>query len=112
MLSGYQTVLRGRSPPATSRAPAPSASSDAPPVGGSVAALAEALAEALLVALLVALVVALVVAETVTVVVPPLFTLKPPRQALTCAWVIPSSWEISAAAALLKPLAFALASPY
>jgi hypothetical protein len=72
-------------------------------VGGSVAAEAVALDVAELVALLVALDVALdvavvetlFVAETVTVVVPPppaLTSLSmPPRQALTCAWVMPSS---------------------
>src|SRR5215208_5066342 len=34
-VSYYRTILRARRPPATSRAPAPSANSDAPPVLGS-----------------------------------------------------------------------------
>src|SRR5215208_811946 len=41
-VSYYRTILRARRPPATSRAPAPSASSDAPPVLGSEPPAAEA----------------------------------------------------------------------
>ena len=45
----YRTILRARSPPATSKTPAPSAISEAPPVLGSVAgadAVADAIADA------------------------------------------------------------------
>src|SRR5215203_209008 len=34
-VSYYRTILRARRPPATNRAPAPSANSEVPPVGGS-----------------------------------------------------------------------------
>src|SRR5215207_1695517 len=45
-VSSYRTILRARSPPATSRAPAPNANSDAPPVEGSSLAAALTVAPA------------------------------------------------------------------
>src|SRR5215207_9992169 len=45
-VSYYRTILRASRPPATSRAPAPSANSDAPPVGGSAPPAAAEAAEA------------------------------------------------------------------
>jgi hypothetical protein len=104
-LVNYRTILRARSPPATSSAPAPRAISEAPPVSGSAAAPAAAVAPAEAEAAAVAAAAAVASSPSTTMSSP---AATPPRQALTCSWLMPSSWAMAAA----LPRSPAVASPY
>src|SRR5215207_4657990 len=128
-VSYYRTILRARRPPATNRAPAPSANSEAPPVGGSAPpAAAEAVPPAAAEAeppppppppppaAAVAVVVAVEVAAEAEPAAVLMFTSRPAatlsRHASTWFWLTPSSCAMPASSWSLSTLYWPVAAAW